>query len=67
MPLNPNIYRNVVVGVNVEQLTLNRGTGFMNYTADNGVLATSRSRIETRWGEMNMPAEIPASRKTEHK
>ena len=24
-----NIYRNVVIGVNVEQLTLNRGTGFM--------------------------------------
>lgn len=33
-----NIYRNVVIGVNVEQLTLNRGTGFMIYTADNGVL-----------------------------
>lgn len=33
-----NIYRNVVIGVNVEQLTLNRSTGFMVYTADNGVL-----------------------------
>ena len=33
-----NIYRNVVVSVNVEQLTLNRGTGYMVYTADNGVL-----------------------------
>lgn len=33
-----NIYRNVVVSVNIEQLMLNRSTGYMVYTADNGVL-----------------------------
>ncbi len=33
-----NIYRNVVISVNIEQLTLNRSTGYMIYTADNGVL-----------------------------
>ena len=32
------IYRNVVIGVNIEQLMLNRGTGYMVYTADNGVM-----------------------------
>lgn len=32
------IYRNVVISVNVEQLMLNRNTGYMKYTADNGVL-----------------------------
>ena len=33
-----NIYRNVVISVNIEQLTLNRSTGYMIYTPDNGVL-----------------------------
>ena len=33
-----NIYRNVVISINIEQLMMNRGTGFMVYTADNGVL-----------------------------
>ena len=33
-----NIYRNVVISVNIEQLTLNRSTGYMIYTADDGVL-----------------------------
>ena len=32
------MYRNVVICVNVEQLTLNRNNGYMKYTADNGVL-----------------------------
>lgn len=33
-----NIYRNVSICINIEQLTLNRGTGFMKYTVENGVL-----------------------------
>ena len=33
-----NIYRNVVISINVEQLVLNRSTGFMIYNADNGAL-----------------------------
>lgn len=32
------IYRNVVIGVNIEQLTLHRNTGYMKYTVENGVL-----------------------------
>lgn len=33
-----SIYRNVVISVNIEQLMLNRSTGYMIYTADSGVL-----------------------------
>lgn len=33
-----NIYRNVVISVNIEQLMMNRSTGYMVYTADNGAL-----------------------------
>ena len=36
-----NIYRNVTICVTIEQLVLNRNTGFMIYTADNGVLEGS--------------------------
>ncbi len=32
------MYRNLVICINVEQLTLNRNSGYMKYTADNGVL-----------------------------
>ena len=33
-----NIFRNVVIGVNIEQLTLSRNTGYMTYKVENGVL-----------------------------
>lgn len=33
-----NIYRNVVVGVNAEQMTLDRNTCFMRYAAEKGVI-----------------------------
>lgn len=33
-----NIYRNVVVGINAEQMTLDRNTCFMKYAAERGVI-----------------------------
>ncbi len=33
-----NIYRNVVIGINAEQMTLDRNTCFMKYSADKGVI-----------------------------
>ncbi len=33
-----NIYRNVVVSINAEQMTLDRNTCFMRYAADKGVI-----------------------------
>lgn len=33
-----NVYRNVVIGINAEQMTLDRNTCFMKYTADKGVI-----------------------------
>lgn len=33
-----NLYRNVVIGINAEQMTMNRNTCFMKYTADKGVI-----------------------------
>ena len=33
-----NIYRNVVIGINAEQMTLERNTCFMRYSADKGVI-----------------------------
>lgn len=33
-----NIYRNVVIGINAERMTLDRNTCFMKYSADKGVI-----------------------------
>lgn len=33
-----NIYRNVVIGINAEKMTLDRNTCFMRYSADKGVI-----------------------------
>lgn len=33
-----NIYRNVVIGINAEQMTLDRSTSFMKYAADKGII-----------------------------
>lgn len=33
-----NVYRNVVIGINAEQMTLDRNTCFMKYSADKGVI-----------------------------
>lgn len=33
-----NIYRNVIIGINAEQMTLDRNTCFMRYSADKGVI-----------------------------
>lgn len=33
-----NIYRNVIIGINAEQMTLDRNTCFMKYSADKGVI-----------------------------
>lgn len=33
-----NIYRNVVIGINAERMTLDRNTCFMRYSADKGVI-----------------------------
>lgn len=36
-----NIYRNVVIGINAEQMTLDRNTCFMKYSAEKGVIEGS--------------------------
>lgn len=36
--IDGNIYRNVVIGINAEQMTLDRNTCFMRYAAEKGVI-----------------------------
>lgn len=36
-----SIYRNVVISINIEQLTLNKSTGYMTYTVENGVMESN--------------------------
>jgi hypothetical protein len=36
--IDGNIYRNVVIGVNAERMTLERSTSFMKYAAEKGVI-----------------------------
>lgn len=36
--LDGNIYRNVVIGINAERMTLDRSTSFMRYAVDTGVI-----------------------------
>lgn len=36
--IDGNIYRNVVIGINAERMTLERSTSFMKYAADKGII-----------------------------
>ena len=36
--IDGNIYRNVVIGINAERMTLERSTSFMKYAAEKGII-----------------------------
>ena len=39
--IDGNLYRNVVIGINAEQIIMDRNTCFMKYTADRGIIEGS--------------------------
>ena len=39
--IDGNLYRNVVIAINAEQIIMDRNTCFMKYTADRGIIEGS--------------------------